>query len=282
MKLIAPRLLFAGVVVLVTACLAQSLAAADTYATKHDILYRTDLTGDGAENAKQRCLLDLYHPADTNGFATVVWFHGGNLERGERFIPRSLTEQGFAVATATYRFSPQVRHPAYIEDAAAAVAWVFQHIDEFGGDPARIFVSGHSAGGYLASMVGLDKRWLAVHGIDANRIAGLLPFSGQCVTHSTVRREKGLSELLPIIDEFAPLAHARADAPPLVLITGDRDLELVGRYEENAYLRRVMQGVGHKQTVLFELQGCTHGTMVEPASHLLVEHIRAFLAAAAK
>ncbi len=253
--------------------------AATSYRTERDVLYRADVAGPDADYMRRRCLLDLYHPVGEKGFATIVWFHGGNLEGGERFIPRAMTEQGFAVAAATYRLSPHVKCPVYIEDAAAAVAWVFHHIGEFGGDPDRIFVAGHSAGGYLTSMVGLDKRWLAADGIDANRIAGLFPFSGQCVTHSTIRKERGLSEVLPIIDEFAPLAHGRADAPPLILITGDRDLDIVGRYEENAYLRRVMQAAGHQQTFLYELEGCTHNTMVEPAASVLVTHIRDLLAA---
>lgn len=253
----------------------QTCAAADTaYVTESDICYRDAATAEVDDYVAQRCLLDVYHPVDQPGFATVVWFHGGALENGERFIPRAFQEQGIAVVAATYRLSPQVKCPVYIEDAAAAVAWVFANIARYGGDPDRIFVSGHSAGGYLASMVGLDPRWLEAHDIDANRIAGLLPLSGQTVTHSTVRKERDIPDYRPLIDEFAPLSHARKDTPSLVLITGDRELDLIARFEENAYLARIMQQVGHTRTELYELQGFNHGTMLEPACHLVVDHIR--------
>ena len=70
---------------------------------------------------------------------------------------------------------------------------VYNNIQKYGGNNQLIFVSGHSAGGYLASMVGLDKKWLAVHNIDANAIAGLIPFSGHAITHFTVREERGIA-----------------------------------------------------------------------------------------
>src|SRR5690606_17517321 len=101
----------------------------------------------------------------------IVWFHGGGITGGEKFVPKELMNQGVVVMAVNYRLSPKVSNPAYIEDAAAAVAWAFRHAAEFGGDTGRIYVAGHSAGGYLTAMVGLDKQWLARHQIDANRIA---------------------------------------------------------------------------------------------------------------
>jgi hypothetical protein len=125
-------------------------------------------------------------------------------------------------------------------------------------------------------MVGLDKRWLAAHQIDANIIAGLIPFSGQAITHFTIRAERGISDKRPIIDEMAPLYHVRKDAPPLLLITGDREMELLGRYEENAYLWRMMKEVGHPNTELYELGGFGHGQMAEPAHPLLLRFIKKY------
>lgn len=123
-------------------------------------------------------------------------------------------------------------------------------------------------------MVGLDKRWLAADGLDADRIAGLIPFSGQCITHFTVRAERGIKDTQPVVDDLAPLYHVRKDAPPLVLITGDRNVEMLGRYEENAYLWRMMKLVGHPDTALYELQGFNHGQMPEPAYPLLLRFMR--------
>ena len=138
----------------------------------------------------------------------------------------------------------------------------------------KIFVSGHSAGGYLTSMVGLDKSYLKAHSIDANKIAGLIPLSGHTITHFTPREEKGIPEQQPTIDRFAPLYHVRADAPSLVLVTGDKELELLGRYEENAYLARMMHIAKHKKTELYELQGFNHGGMLDPGLKILVKHVK--------
>jgi hypothetical protein len=121
-------------------------------------------------------------------------------------------------------------------------------------------------------MVGLDKRWLSIHGINANQIAGLIPFSGHTITHFTVREERGIKGTQPIIDDLAPLYHVRKDAPPLLLITGDRELELLGRYEENAYMMRMMRVVGHQHTDLMELDGYGHN-MVYPAIPILLRKV---------
>jgi CubicO group peptidase (beta-lactamase class C family)/acetyl esterase/lipase len=252
----------------------------ENYKTDTNILYRSD--GDLAEYTQERCRLDVYYPTYTKDFPTVVWFHGGGLTNGERSIPEGLKGSGIAIVAASYRLSPRAKSPAYIEDAAAAVAWTFRNIEKYGGSGNRVFVSGHSAGGYLTCMVGLDKRWLAVHDLSANRIAGLISFSGQAIAHFTLRSERGIDARQPIVDDLAPLYHVRRDAPSLLLITGDRDRELFGRYEENAYLWRMMKEAGHTNTQLRELKGFDHGQMTGPAYPLLLQFIaQASLPAAA-
>jgi acetyl esterase/lipase len=251
-----------------------SAQSPDNYGLEKDIMYWSAPDVTLTEYMKERCLLDIYFPEDTPGFATIVWFHGGGLKAGNKFIPDRLKNQGIAVVAVNYRFSPEVSCPEYIQDAAAAVAWVFNNIEIYGGDPDLIIVSGHSAGGYLTSMVGLDKSYLRDHGIDANRIASLVPFSGHTITHMTVREERGIADTQPVIDKYAPLYHVRDDAPPLVLITGDRELEMLGRYEENAYMMRMMKVAGHKETTLYELDGFNHGGMAEPAYPLLLNEVR--------
>jgi acetyl esterase/lipase len=253
----------------------NSGAVTDTlsYKLAENIQYRDSKTECLDDYALKHCNLDIYYPANKKAFATVIWFHGGGLSGGKKEIPDKLKQQGFAVVGVGYRKNPVVKNPVYIEDAAAAVAWVFKNIEKYGGDARLIFLSGHSAGGYLNLMVSMDKKWLQVHGIDANRIAGILPLSPQVITHFKIRNERGIDDKQPLIDEFAPLFHVRKDLPPLVLITGDRELELLGRYEENAYMHRMMKLVGHHRTSLYELDGFGHGPMMQPGLLLLVREL---------
>lgn len=246
-------------------------AAVEVLAT--DLLYREDVP-DLDKYAFEKCRLDVYIPAGTLKFPTVIWFHGGGLTGGKKSIPPSLRDQGIAVVAVGYRLSPHIQVEDCMRDAAAATAWVFRHMKDYGGDPAAIFLSGHSAGGYLASMLGYDKQWLAEHQVDANDIAGLIPFSGHTVTHFTARKEQGIGETTPVIDRLAPLFHVRKDAPPTLLITGDRELEMLGRYEENAYFWRMLTVVKHPDVTLFELDGYNHGGMAEPAFPLLVQFVK--------
>lgn len=217
--------------------------------------------------------MDLYFPKGKKDFATIVWFHGGGLNSGKKEIPEGLLDKGYAVVGVEYRFSPKVNAPAYIEDAASAVAWVFKHIKEYGGSSRLIFLSGHSAGGYLDLMISLDKKYLEKYNINADSIAGVIPISPQVITHFTVRKERGISNFRPIVDQFAPLYFVRGDASIILLVTGDPEMELLGRYEENLYFWRMMKLVGHKQTNLYKLDGFDHVNMVKPAILLLLNEV---------
>ena len=251
---------------------AASSALQLAYQTESGLSYRPDSEPD--VYARERCKLDVYHPVGASAAPAVIWFHGGGLTGGNRSIPSALKGQGITVVAVDYRLSPKAKAPAYIEDAAAAVAWTFKNIARYGGDTNRIFLSGHSAGGYLASLVTLDRRWLAVYGVDPDRLAGLVPFSGQSITHFAIREERGLARTRPLIDDLAPVYHVRNDAPPILLISGDRNHELLGRYEESAYFWRMLKEVGHPSVELLELQGYDHGQMAEPAFPLLLRFIR--------
>lgn len=265
-------LLFLSTIYFSSATTAQSVSTSDTYTTAENVAYRSG--SDLSEYMKKRCMLDVYYPTNTKNFATVVWFHGGGLKNGKKSVPEGLQEEGIAVVAVNYRLHPNVKSPAYVEDAAAAVAWTMKNIETYGGSAKRIFVSGHSAGGYLTSMVGLDKRWLAAHDVNADDLAGLIPYSGHTITHFTVRAERGIDGKQPIVDEMAPLFHVRNDCPPILFITGDRDKEMLGRYEENAYMWRMMQVAKHPNAELFELEGYDHGGMAKPAHPLLLKFVK--------
>ena len=249
--------------------------AQQQYITENNIQYYADSINRKDNYLSTQCTLDLYYPKNAKNYSTIIWFHGGSLTGGKKQIPSALMDKGFAVIGVEYRLSPKATAPAYIEDAAAAVAWVFQNIEKYGGSSNQIFVSGHSAGGYLGLMITLDKQYLGKYNIDANKIAALIPFSGQAITHFTIRKEQGIKNTQPIVDKYAPLYFVRSDAPPMLLITGDREQELLGRYEENAYLWRMMKLCGHTKTTLYELQGFNHGGMAEPAFPLLLKEVAA-------
>jgi acetyl esterase/lipase len=252
----------------------SSFGQSDKYNTVSDVLYVVEQDVVGDPYIQERCVLDIYYPENKKqAVPVVIWFHGGGLSGGDKYIPENLKQKGVCIVAVNYRLYPSVTPDKCIEDAASAITWVYNNISNYGGDPSLIFVSGHSAGGYLAALVGLDKKWLKKHGIDANSLAGIIPISGHTITHSVIRKQEGIPDYQPLIDEYAPLYYVRNDSPPMLLITGDRELEMLGRYEENAYLFRMMKVAGHTETKIYELDGFGHGNMVVPACQLLLNEI---------
>lgn len=257
-KLLTLTLLFAG------------LSVHAQYQQENDIPY----TASTDRYAKERCKLDVYYPTNVKDAPVVVWFHGGGIEGGNKHIDRELRNCGMVVVAPNYRLLPKAPIDSIFDDAAAAVAWAYKHAEQYNGSHRKIFVAGHSAGGYLLDIIGLQKKWLAKYNVDADSLAALVPFSGQCITHYNIRKQQGLGPLQPTLDQYAPLTHIRPDAPPMVIISGDRELELYGRYEEQAYFYRMLKLVGHKDVSLYEMQGYDHGSMPQPAYHILKQHIQ--------
>ncbi|WP_082407747.1 alpha/beta hydrolase [Verrucomicrobium spinosum] len=168
-----------------------------------------------------RCKLDLYTPAGPRApLPVIVWFHGGGITAGDKgskdttAVVTRMAQDGFLVASVNYRLSPKATYPAYLEDAAAAVAWVLKNAADHGGDPKKVFVAGHSAGGYLTTMLALDERYLGKHNLKPGDLCGYIPVAGQMITHAAVRAERGIAKTTMIVDEAAPLYHVRSDIPP--------------------------------------------------------------------
>ena len=247
-----------------------SLAQRQQYQQVNDIPY----TAPSDAYAQERCKLDVYYPTNQKDAPVVVWFHGGGIEGGDKHIDPQLKNSGLVVVAANYRLLPKAKIDDILDDAAAAVAWTYKNIEKYGGSHRKIFVAGHSAGGYLLDIIGLDKKWLAKYGVDADSLAALVPFSGQCITHYNIRKQQGIGPLQATIDQYAPLTYVRPDAPPIVIISGDRELELYGRYEEQAYFWRMLKLAGHKDVTLYEMQGYDHGAMPQPAYYILKQHIK--------
>lgn len=252
-------------------------AIAPTYAMASDLAYHEKAPD---TYAAERCTLDVYHPVGVTGYSTVVWFHGGGLTEGAKEVPEHLRNAGIAVVAVNYRLTPRATTNDCLADAAAAIAWTLAHIEQYGGDPRRVFISGHSAGAYLALMVAMDPRWLAPYHRTSADIAGVFALSGQTITHMAARRARGIGAKQPVVDELAPLFHVRGDLPPILLVTGDRELELNGRYEENALLWRLLRLNGQARVVLHEVAGFDHGRMLDPAQLLLLRYLREWTAPA--
>ena len=130
----------------------------------------------------QRHLLDVYAPTKKlpAGRPVVLFIHGGSWTSGSKdvfiykAIGRRLAKQGMVGVVISYRLAPQVHVPEQAADCARALAWTVQHIAEYGGDPARVFVMGHSAGGGLAGLLAADDSLLARHGLPRNPIKGAI------------------------------------------------------------------------------------------------------------
>ena len=264
---------------------AEPAIEAGKYGVKKGIFYLPQSEADATPYQRERCRLDIYYPQNRSGFATFIWIHGGGLWGGNREIAPYLTElfpmlkqEGISLVSIDYRVIPKVKCPAYIEDAAAGIAWTFKNIEKFGGDPDKIILTGGSAGAYLTSLIGLDKRWLNKHDVDPDRLLGLIPLSGHTITHMTVRNEQGIPKEQPWVDQYAPLYHVRGDAPPILLITGDRELEMLGRYEENAYFMRMLKIAGHKDVKLQEFKGYNHGNIHRAATAPIMTWVKNILA----
>jgi len=247
-----------------------------------DVAYRPDAETD---YERTRCKLDLYLPAETSDAPSILWFHGGSLRFGdkggaiEQGIGNHFAEEGIIFISANYRLHPQVSYPGYVDDAAAAFAFVHGEIETYGGSPRRIFIAGHSAGGYLVAMVGLDPQFLAKSKLSPSDIAGVIPVTGQMLTHSTVRKEREIPETRPVIDAASPCWHVRRDAPPFLNLAGSEDLPT--RAEENLYFISALKGIGHPDATYLQIEGRTHVSVAaelakpgDPGEKKIVEFIR--------
>jgi acetyl esterase/lipase len=185
------------------------------------------------QDRRQR--LDVYGPKRlSENLPVVVFFYGGSWQSGDRadyaFVAALLVRQGFVVVVPDYRLYPQVKFPDFMEDSAAATAWVFNNIAAHGGDPDTIFLMGHSAGAYNAVLLALARIFLQETGIDAGRIAGVIGLAGPY--DFLPLQDPALKAIFsPPVDirHTQPITFARGDAAPLFLATGGADSKVKPR-----------------------------------------------------
>ena len=177
-----------------------------------------------------RLKLDVWAPRQRSEapLPVVTFFYGGGWVDGDRgeygFVGRAFAAQGFVTILPDYRLVPNVRFPTFIEDSARAVRWTRDHIAEFGGDPGRINISGHSAGAYIGAMLSLDRHYLADAGVDPAVVRAAALLSGPYDFYPfTEQRGRDALGHWPRPRETQPITFVRPDAPPMLLMQGTAD-----------------------------------------------------------
>ena len=178
--------------------------------------------GQPEDAAKHR--LDIYRPVSAHNATVLVFIHGGAWSMGDRSrytaLGNRFAREGILTAAPSYRLAPRNRHPAQIEDVAAAFAWVARHAESYGGDPRRIFVAGHSAGGHLAALLALDQRYLQGLGLSSRDIRGVVALSGVY----EIRGPRSVFGDDPgALERASPLRYVGAGAPPFLVAYCERD-----------------------------------------------------------
>lgn len=187
---------------------------------------------DVAYGAHERQRLDIYRPKADQGIAggarpIVMFWYGGSWERGRkeqyRFVGAALAAQGYVAVLPDYRLYPEVRFPGFVDDAAAAVAWVVSHAAEIGGDPSRVYLAGHSAGAHIAAMLAYDAPRLAALGLRADAVRGYIGLSGPYALDPNDDTLRTIFSAPFAHADWQPVQRARAGAPPALLLHGEAD-----------------------------------------------------------
>ncbi|MBQ8848792.1 MAG: alpha/beta hydrolase [Clostridia bacterium] len=201
-----------------------------------------------AKRKSEDLLLDIYLP-EASEFSVFVFFHGGGFTKGSKSRAEKfagyLTGKGIAVVSADYRMYPNAKYPDFIEDAAEAVYWVSENINNYG-KCEKMFVGGSSAGAYLSMMLCFDARWLSKYGELKVPVTGYFHNAGQPTCHFNVlQTERGVSKKRVIVDDSAPIYHVGTaeEYPPMHFVVSDNDMEC--RYEQTMLMLATFKHFGY-------------------------------------
>jgi acetyl esterase/lipase len=158
------------------------------------------------KDGHERHVLDIYAPSNAKNLPVVFWIHGGGWQAGDKSDvgskPKAFLEKGFVFVSTNYRLLPKVDMDTLVTDVAKSLAWVHKHISEYGGDPTRIIVGGHSAGAQLAALLCTDDRLLKAEGVPFSSLRACIPVDGDTYdipaiieTAETRRRVHGQAQL---------------------------------------------------------------------------------------
>lgn len=221
---------------------------------------------------KERCRLDIFMPdRKVASIPVIVYFHGGGLSSGDKSegwadwsnnFGYSFLKEGVCMVMVNYRLSGKhgVKWPDYLQDAAAAVAWVSKNIGQYGADKESIFVAGFSAGGYITHMLSIDSRWYNEQHFIPKRIRGYIPMSGQTRQHGTLATDLGVTqaELMMKRPYAMPLALVKKTGKPIFILTGSKEGQTIK--DNQSYYEALLKS-GSKDVSFFTQEGKDHGGM---------------------
>ncbi len=229
---------------------------------------------DEATERKNSLSLDVYPVADAQSLPVMIFVHGGGWFRGDKagadIMAQAYNQNGFILLSINYRLIPEVRTDQQMQDVARAVAWTKENIGKYGGDPARIFLMGHSAGAHLVSLLGTDETYLQAEGLALTDIKGIVSLDTQ--TYDLLRLvtnlPKGSGEVYSeafgtepeFLKKMSPLTHVKADKeiPPfLIAYTGEKPTRV---YFSNEFYK-ALQVAGIPSTLLPATEK-THGQIM--------------------
>jgi acetyl esterase/lipase len=244
-----------GACMALNACTPLQVAAANGIASFGHYSRQTDL----AYGPLPANTLDLYLPAGGKHRPVVVFYFGGGWDSGDKasykFVGAALADAGIIAVVPNYRLYPRAKFPAFMQDAAQAVVWARAHALDWGGDPERLYVVGHSAGAHIAVLLALDEQYLRQAGGSTRWLSGAVGLSGPY--NFLPFTEHYLNDLFGPSANFPrtqPINYVRADAPPLLLMHGLRDQRV--RPANTRSLAAAMQAVGGRVTThYFEQAG---------------------------
>lgn len=181
---------------------------------------------DGKDVDPKKHKLDLYLPKGHKNFPVLFFIHGGGWTTGDRWqyglVGQVFAKNGIGTVVISYRLSPAVQHPGHIEDVCRAFAWTHRNIKKYGGRPDQIFVSGQSAGGHLAALLGTNDQFLKAQKLSLKAIKGVVPISG-IYTFRPGWMERVIGKGQKAAESASPAQHLSGKKPPFLIIYAAKD-----------------------------------------------------------
>lgn len=220
---------------------------------------------DGPDAHSEKHLLDIYRPHGVENAPVYFFVHGGTWQFGNKeihgFVGQRFARQGYVSVVINYRLTPEVIHPGHIEDVAKAFSWVYENIDQNGGNPDRIFISGHSAGGHLVALLALNEKYLEAEGLSTNLINAVLPISGvyDIASYPDGILAEAFTSDPEIRLDASPIAHVDEEQPPFLITYAEFDLITLNDQAEDLAAKLLEHG---SDVEIHEIPLRTHTTIL--------------------